>query len=83
MLPSSASILVSMHIQLQRTSQELLIKEPADDTQTLSLGSATLHLPALLDELRVVRKRRSYAVTGRRPHFVEAAPWRAQHLKKH
>jgi len=43
-----------MHIQLHRTFRELLSKEPADDRQTLYPGSATLHLPALLDELRVV-----------------------------
>ena len=43
-----------MHIQLHRTFRELLIKEPTDDAQTLYPGSATLQLPALLDELRVV-----------------------------
>ena len=47
-------ILASMHIELHRTFRELLINEPADDTQTLYPGSGTLQLPALLDELRVV-----------------------------
>lgn len=43
-----------MHIDLQRTFRELLIKETADDTQTLYPGGATVHMPALLNELRVV-----------------------------
>ncbi|MBU1357897.1 MAG: hypothetical protein KKC79_08345 [Gammaproteobacteria bacterium] len=43
-----------MHIQLGRTFRELLIKDPADDTQALYSGSAILHLPVLLEELRVV-----------------------------
>lgn len=47
-------ILPSMHIQLHRTFRELLIKDPAGDIQTLYPGSATMQLPALLEELRVV-----------------------------
>lgn len=47
-------ILASMHIQLHRTFRELLIEEKSDDEQTLYPGSATLHFPALLEELRVV-----------------------------
>lgn len=43
-----------MHIELNRTFRELLAKEPANDTLTLYPGSATMSLPALLDELRVV-----------------------------
>ena len=43
-----------MHIELHRTFRELLGKEPANDTRTLYPGSATMTLPALLDELRVV-----------------------------
>jgi hypothetical protein len=43
-----------MHIELHRTFRELLIKESADATQTLHPGSATLLLPMLLDEHRVV-----------------------------
>lgn len=43
-----------MHIELNRTFRELLANEPANDTRTLHLGSATLTLPALLEELRVV-----------------------------
>ena len=43
-----------MHIQLHRAFRELLIQEPADDKQTLYPGSGTMHLPALLEELRVV-----------------------------
>lgn len=47
-------ILSPMHIELKRTFQELLVREPANDTLTLYPGSATMTLPALLDELRVV-----------------------------
>lgn len=47
-------ILSPMHIELNRTFRELLAKEPANDTQALYPGSATMTLPALLDELRVV-----------------------------
>lgn len=43
-----------MHIELNRTFRELLAKEPANDTRTLYPGSATMTLPALLTELRVV-----------------------------
>jgi hypothetical protein len=43
-----------MHIKLHRTFRELLDNEPADDSHALYPGSATLHLPALLEELRVV-----------------------------
>lgn len=43
-----------MHIQLHRTFQELVIQDPADDKPVLYPGNATLHLSALLDELRVV-----------------------------
>jgi len=47
-------ILATMYIQLHRTFRELLVEEQSDDAQTLYPGSATLRLPALLDELRVV-----------------------------
>lgn len=47
-------ILACMHIQLHRTFRELLVNEPVGDAQTLYPGSASLLLPALLDELRVV-----------------------------
>lgn len=47
-------ILLPMHIELNRTFLELLIKEPANDSRTLYPGSATTTLPALLNELRVV-----------------------------
>ncbi|MBP8035625.1 MAG: hypothetical protein KAY62_04145 [Burkholderiaceae bacterium] len=47
-------ILASMHIQLHRNFRELLVEEQSDDAQTLFPGRATLRLPALLDELRVV-----------------------------
>jgi hypothetical protein len=43
-----------MHIELHRTFRELLTKEPANDTRTLYPGSATMTLPELLGELRVV-----------------------------
>jgi hypothetical protein len=43
-----------MHIQLHRNFRELLIEEQSDDAQTLFAGRATLRLPALQDELRVV-----------------------------
>lgn len=43
-----------MHIELHRTFRELLTKEPANDTRSHYPGSATMTLPALLDELRVV-----------------------------
>lgn len=47
-------ILATMHIELHRTFRELLGKELTNDTRTLYPGSATMTLPALLDELRVV-----------------------------
>lgn len=47
-------MLVFMHIQLHRTFRELTLRESVDDAQTLYPGGATLHMPALLDELRVV-----------------------------
>lgn len=47
-------ILSFMHIKLHRTFRELLGNEPADDSHALYPGSATLHLPALLEELCVV-----------------------------
>ena len=43
-----------MHIELNRTFRELLAQDPADDTRTLYPGSATMTLPALLNEARVV-----------------------------
>lgn len=43
-----------MHIELHRTFRELLDKDSDDDSHALYAGSATLHLPALLEELRVV-----------------------------
>lgn len=43
-----------MHIELNRTFRVLLAQESADDTRTLYPGSATMTLPTLLDELRVV-----------------------------
>lgn len=43
-----------MHIELHRTFRELLGKEPTNDTRPLYPSSATVTLPALLDELRVV-----------------------------
>ncbi|GHD05171.1 hypothetical protein GCM10007320_66740 [Pseudorhodoferax aquiterrae] len=43
-----------MHIELDRTFRELLLKEQMADTEQLQPGPATFTLPALLDELRVV-----------------------------
>jgi hypothetical protein len=43
-----------MHIKLHRTFRELLDNEPADDSHAFYPGSATLHLPVLLEKLRVV-----------------------------
>lgn len=43
-----------MYIELQRTFRELVLKEQIDDTRPLFAGHATLTLPTLLDELRVV-----------------------------
>jgi hypothetical protein len=47
-------ILFPMHNELSRTFRELLAKELAIDARTLYPGSATMTLPALLNELRVV-----------------------------
>lgn len=60
-----------MHIQLRRTFLELLIHEPADDSQTLYPGSATLHLPALLDELLLIILSEGARA---RPHSSRACP---------
>jgi len=43
-----------MHIELRRTFRELLLKEQVDDARSLFPGQATLTLPELLNELRVV-----------------------------
>lgn len=43
-----------MYIELHRTFRELLDQKQADDSEALDPSDVTLHLPALLEELRVV-----------------------------
>jgi hypothetical protein len=61
-----------MHIELHRTFRELLRDEnQGDDTRALSPGNATLTLPNLLDERRVVIL--SEAGSGKTEEISEAA----------
>jgi hypothetical protein len=60
-----------MHIELHRTFRELLLKERVDDARSLFPGHATLTLPELLDELRVVIL--SEGGTGKTQEIREAA----------
>lgn len=60
-----------MHIELRRTFLELLQKEQVGDTGALYPGNATLTLPALLDEPRVVIL--SEAGSGKTEEIREAA----------
>ena len=60
-----------MHIELRRTFRELLLKEQVDDARSLFPGHATLMLPELLNELRVVIL--SEGGTGKTEEIREAA----------
>jgi len=60
-----------MHIELGRTFRELLLKEQDDDARSLFPGHATLTLPELLDDLRVVIL--SEGGTGKTEEIREAA----------
>lgn len=61
-----------MHIELHRTFRELLRNEEhGDEARALSLGNATLTLPTLLDELRVVIL--AEAGSGKTEEILEAA----------
>lgn len=61
-----------MHIELHRTFRELLRDEKqGDDARALSTGNATLTLPSLLNELRVVIL--SEAGSGKTEEIREAA----------